>query len=122
MPRATVDTDFAVHTGHRGARLFDALTAGGVSLVGQHAHRVNFRHSGGEPVRLAFDESFDPMIDRSGVFDFEGTSLRVVAREDLIEMKRRAAADPGRRRSKALRDRADVELLRGDVPGPDEGW
>ena len=22
----------------------------------------------------------------------------------------------------ALRDRADVELLRGDVPDPDEGW
>src|SRR2546422_10161901 len=33
-----------------------------------------------------------------------------------------AAADPAQRRSKALRDRADVELLRGDVPDPDEGW
>ena len=34
----------------------------------------------------------------------------------------RAASDPARRRSKALRDRADVELVRGDVPDPDEGW
>ncbi len=33
-----------------------------------------------------------------------------------------AASDPARRPSKALRDRADVELLRGDVPDPDEGW
>lgn len=32
------------------------------------------------------------------------------------------AADPARRRSKALRDQADVELLLGDVPEPDEGW
>lgn len=37
-------------------------------------------------------------------------------------MKQRAAEDPKRRRSKKLRDEADVELLRGDVPDPDEGW
>jgi hypothetical protein len=37
-------------------------------------------------------------------------------------MKRRAAADPRQRKSKALRDQADVELLLGDVPDPDEGW
>lgn len=41
---------------------------------------------------------------------------------DLITMKERAAADPARRPSKALRDRADNALLRGDVPDPDEGW
>lgn len=41
---------------------------------------------------------------------------------DLIAMKQRAADDPGRRRSKALRDLADIELLRGDVPEDDEGW
>jgi len=45
-----------------------------------------------------------------------------VTTADLITMKERAAADPDRRRSKALRDRADIELLRGDVPRPDEGW
>lgn len=37
-------------------------------------------------------------------------------------MKRRAAADPTLRRSKALRDEADIALLEGDVPEPDEGW
>ena len=46
----------------------------------------------------------------------------IVRKSDLIAMKERAAADPARRRSKALRDRADVELPRGDVPDPDEGW
>src|SRR6266566_1189850 len=32
--------------------------------------------------------------------------------------KERAAACPARRRSKALREQADVELLRGDAPAP----
>jgi hypothetical protein len=39
-----------------------------------------------------------------------------------ITMKRRAAADPARRRSKALRDQADIALLEGEVPDPDVGW
>ena len=122
VPRATVDTDFAVHSSRRGARLLEVLAESGFELRGEHPHSVNLRHSGGEPVQLAFDQSFDPMIDRSEAFRFEGTVIRLVRREDLIEMKRRAAADPARRRSKALRDQADVELLRGDAPGPDEGW
>jgi hypothetical protein len=46
----------------------------------------------------------------------------VVTKDDLIAMKRRAAADPTRRKSKALRDLADVALLEGDAEGPDEGW
>jgi len=45
-----------------------------------------------------------------------------VCKEDLITMKRRAAEDPARRKSKRLRDQADIELLLGDVPDPDEGW
>src|SRR5216117_174912 len=35
----------------------------------------------------------------------------IVRKDDLIAMKERAAADPARRRSLALRDRADVDLL-----------
>lgn len=51
-----------------------------------------------------------------------GVSVAIVRKDDLIAMKERAAADPGLRRSKRLRDEADVALLRGDVPNPDEGW
>jgi hypothetical protein len=46
----------------------------------------------------------------------------VVTTADLIAMKERAAADPARRRSRALQDQADIALLRGDAPDPDEGW
>ncbi|NUN52565.1 MAG: hypothetical protein HUU06_07245 [Planctomycetaceae bacterium] len=122
VPRATEDTNLAVHARHRTRATIDAFVAAGFELRGEHAHSLNFRHASGEPVQLAFDGAFDAMIDRAGTFTFEGAVIRVVSKEDLIEMKRRAAADPSRRRSKALRDRADVELLGGDVPDPDEGW
>jgi hypothetical protein len=51
-----------------------------------------------------------------------GATIRIVRREDLIALKERAAADPRRRRSRMLRDQLDIEMLRGDVPDPDEGW
>jgi hypothetical protein len=122
VPRATLDTDLAVHSAHRGRALTGGLVAAGFELRGEHAHSANFRHRSGEPVQLAFDTEFDPMVNRAEVFDVDGVAVRVVTKADLIAMKRRAAADPTRRRSKALRDLADVELLLGDVPGPDEGW
>jgi len=69
-----------------------------------------------------FDPAFDPMIERASAMAAGDRTVRVVTTEDLIAMKERAAADPARRRSKALRDLADAALLRGDVPDPDEGW
>lgn len=83
---------------------------------------MNFLHVSGEPVQIVFDPGFDAMIDRAEPIDLGGITIRVVTTADLIEMKERAARDPARRRSKALRDQADVALLRGDVPDPDEGW
>jgi predicted nucleotidyltransferase len=83
---------------------------------------VNFRHSSGEPVQLAFDPEFDPMIERAENIDLAGTNISVVRKEDLIAKKQRAAGDPARRKSKRLRDQADIALLLGDVPNPDEGW
>jgi len=122
VPRATLDTDFAVHSAVDRAGVVRALTGAGLVLRGQFSHSVNFRHSSGEPVQLVFDPQFDPMIERAEPIGVGGTTVRVVTKADLITMKERAAADPARRRSKALRDAADVALLRGDVPDPDEGW
>lgn len=122
VPRATLDTDLAVHSARRGPTLTAGFVAAAFELRGEHAHSVNFRHASGEPVQLAFDPEFDPMLGRAEEFDVDGTAVRVVSKDDLIAMKRRAAADPTRRRSKALRDQADVELLLGDVPDLDEGW
>ncbi len=73
-------------------------------------------------MQLAFDAGFDPMIERAESIDVGGTKVAIVRKEDLIAMKRRAAVDPLRRKSKRLHDQADVELVLGDVPGGDEGW
>jgi hypothetical protein len=73
-------------------------------------------------VQLTFDREFDAAIARATKERTPGSPFALVLRDDLIQLKQRAARDPRRRRSKALQDQADVELLRGDVPGPDEGW
>lgn len=122
VPRATIDTDLAVASTADRAALARALARSGFRLAGEFPHSLNFRHANGEPVQLALDPAFDPMLERAEPLEIAGASVPIVRKADLIAMKRRAAADPGRRRSKALRDQADVELLEGDVPDPDEGW
>lgn len=122
VPRATVDTDVAVPSTAERTAIVAALIAAGMRMTGTFAHSINFRHRSGEPVQIVVDPEFDAMIERAELMDLAGIPVRVVTTADLIAMKERAAADPGRRRSKALRDQADVALLRGDVPDPDEGW
>jgi hypothetical protein len=122
VPRATLDVNFAIPMSADGGAVARAFQASGFQLVGEFPHSINFRHASGEPVQLAFDPAFDAVVARAEALSLDGLDLKVVTTADLIEMKRRAAADPGRRRSKALRDLADIALLEGDVPAPDEGW
>ncbi len=121
-PRATLDVDLAVDSKVARARLAEALERAGFRKTGEFPHSVNFRHVSGEPVQVALDPAFDPMIARAESFDVAGVAVAIVRKDDLIATKERAAADPSRRRSKRLRDQADIALLRGDVPDPDEGW
>jgi hypothetical protein len=122
LPRAAIDVNVAAHSGTGRKAPVQALERAGLKKTGEFQHSVNFRHVTGEPVQVAFDSAFDPMIERAETIDVAGTGVRVVRKDDLIAMKRRAAADPARRKSKRLRDQADIELLLGDVPKPDEGW
>lgn len=122
VPRATIDVDVAVSTRTGREALISTLTTTGFDVTGQFAHSVNLRHPSGEPVQVSFDAAFDPMIERAEAVEVGGETIRVLTKDDLITTKERAARDPARRRSKALRDEADIELLRGDVPEPDEGW
>lgn len=121
-PRATLDVDLAVPSTAGAERMATVLEDAGFRRTGAFPHSVNFRHPGGEPLQVAFDPAFDPMIERAESIDVGGVRVRIVGRDDLVAMKQRAAADPARRKSKRLRDQADVEMLRGDVPDPDEGW
>jgi hypothetical protein len=122
VPRATLDVDLAISAGADRGSVIQRFVQAGFRLTGEFAHSVNFRHASGEPVQLACDAEFDPMIARAERFDVGGVSVPIVRKDDLIAMKERAAADVARRPSKRLRDQADVALLRGDVPDPDEGW
>jgi hypothetical protein len=122
VPRATLDVDFAIATSIDRAGLIARFIEHGFRPKGQFAHSINLEHESGEPVQLAMDAAFDAMIERAEWVAFGELNLRVVTKEDLLAMKRRAAADPARRRSKALRDQADIALLEGDVGDPDEGW
>lgn len=121
-PRATADIDVVIPTDVARSGVTAALTDAGFEPTGEHAHSLDFRHPSGEPVQVAFDPGFDPMVERAEEVEVGGAPVRLVRRGDLIAMKERAARDPAGFRSKALRDQADVELLKGDVPGPDEGW
>ena len=122
VPRATADTDIAVFSTLDRSAVIQALVGAGLRPTGEFSHSAEFRHASGERVRIVFDAGFDPMIQRAERLRVAGVEVPIVPKDDLIAMKERAAADPARRRSLALRDRADVELLRGDVPDPDEGW
>lgn len=122
QPRATVGVGLAVRSDAPPDDLVKALVAAGFELKGRHAHTINHRHGSGAPVQLAFDATFDAAIGRATRGSVRTTSFARVTREDLLAPKERAGRDPARRRSEALRDQADVELLRGDVGDPDEGW
>ena len=102
--------------------VIQALVGAGLRPTGQFSHSAEFRHASDERVRIVFDAGFEPMIQRAERLPVAGVDVPIVRKDDLIAMKERAAADPACRRSKALRDRADMEPLRGDVPDPDEGW
>jgi hypothetical protein len=117
-----VRSGVAVPTSSDRSKIVARFVAEGFRLKGQFAHSLNFEHDSGEPVQLASDADFDAMISRAEVLTLSGIELPVVTTSDLIAMKRRAASDPARRRSKALRDQADIALLEGDVGDPDEGW
>lgn len=122
VPRATQAIDLAVPSTVTRESVTGAFEVGGFALVGEFPHAIIVRHGNGERVRAAIDPVFDEMIDRAEEILVGGVAIRIVTAADLLAMKERAAADPGRPRSKALGDRADIELLRGDVPDPDEGW
>ena len=122
VPRATQDVDFAVSTHSDFAALIGAFEAAGFVLKGQFAHSINFRHDSGEPVQLAFDDRFDEMLERVKPLKVGEITTSIIDKDDLIAMKKLAAADGAPRKSKSLQDLADVALLEGDKPDADEGW
>jgi hypothetical protein len=122
VPRATMDVDLVAVSGVERSAVVAALTAAGFTHQGSFAHSENFLHTTGEPVQVAFDPAMDGAILRAEVIAVGDRTIRVVQTDDLIAMKERAGQDPSRRPSKALRDLADVALLREDGAELEDGW
>lgn len=120
--RATRDVNFAVHSAASRERLVATFVSAGYRHDGTFEHSMHFTHPNGAPVQLTSDPIFDQPIDRAELLSIGRSHVPVVRRDDLIALKERSAADPRRRKSRAMQDRTDVEMLRGDVPDPDEGW
>ena len=91
VPRATLDTDLAVRSTVARSDVIAALTGAGLSLRGEFAHSVNFRHASGEPVQIVFDPAFDAMVDRAERIDVGSHRVPVVVTADLIAMKERSS-------------------------------
>lgn len=72
VARATIDVDVAAHMGAGREVAIRALEQAGLTKTGEFAHSVNFRHRTGEPVQLAFDPEFDPMIRRAQAIEVAG--------------------------------------------------
>jgi hypothetical protein len=108
-PRTTLDIDIAVLDRQSIPR--ERLLAGGFVPAGTHPYTENWRGPGGTPVQFSDDPSFAEAIHRATPVALGEVSLRVIAVEDLLRAKLRAAAEPQRRPSKKLRDLADVQEL-----------
>lgn len=122
VPRATMDVGLAAGSDVQRSSVVTALTGASFHHRGSFAHSENFLHPSGEPVQVAFDPAMDEPVRRADAIAIGDRTVNVVRTDDLIAMKERAANDPSRRRSKALRDLADVALLREGDQGFDEGW
>jgi len=113
-PRTTLDLDLAVDD--RGKLPREALAAAGFRETGRFEHSDNWEAPDGTPVQITDDPALGPAVARAGEVELEGVRIPVIGRADLLHEKLRAAADPGRRRSKRLQDLADAQGLLEDDP------
>lgn len=118
-PRTTLDIDVAV--ARRAELPIAALQAAGFRHTGAFAHSDNWIGPGDVPVQFADDAALAGAIDRATRVALRACSLPIIAAEDLLRTKIAAARDPGRRRSKRLRDQADAVALVEQEPGLADG-
>lgn len=108
-PRTTLDIDVAVVDAAQIPR--DGLAAAGFVFTGRFGHSETWRGPEGVPVQFTDDARLAEAVRRADEVRVAGACLRVINRRDLLRAKLRAAADPGRRRSKQLQDLADAHAL-----------
>lgn len=113
-PRTTLDVDVAV--ADRASLPEAHLAAAGFAKTGDFMHSVNWVGPGGTPVQFSDDPELAAAIPRARRIPLDDITLPVMAPLDLVRAKLRAAADPGRRRSKRLQDLSDALALVERLP------
>ncbi len=114
-PRTTLDVDLALLS-------YDqipvaALQAGGFRRLGRHTHSEKWQGPDGTPVQFTADPLLADAVRNAEEHPLGEGRLRIATSFDLVRAKLRAAADPGRRRSKRLVDLADAVGLCEETPG-----
>lgn len=113
-PRTTLDIDLAVTD--RALIPRAAMVAAGFAETGKHANYENWLGPESTPVQITDDPSLVPAVLAAEAIRIEGVDLRVLRAVDLLHVKLRSGADPGRRRSKRLQDLADAQALLEKAP------
>ena len=113
-PRTTLDIDVAILTASD-LPIAD-LQAAGFRHGSSHAHSDNWTGPGDVPVQFSADPAWRAAISRASQVVLGDATLPVLAPADLLRAKLVAARDPGRRRSKRLRDVADALALVEQMP------
>jgi hypothetical protein len=84
------------------------LVRAGFQDRGRHTHSWNWEGPGSTPVQFTDDPELKSALGRATVIELEQIPIRILAVEDLLHAKLRAAGDPARRRSKRVQDLADA--------------
>jgi len=108
-PRTTVDVDVALLAREDVPRT--ALEALGFKHTGSFEHSENFRSPDGIMVQFSGEPEWQGVVRRAEIHDAFDRRIPFISPIDLVRAKLRAAADPGRRRSKRLIDVADITTL-----------
>jgi hypothetical protein len=108
-PRTTLDIDVAVLDRAQLPR--ERLLAEGFVETGSFPYTVDWQSRDGTPVQFSDDPFFRGAIQRAGEIRLEDQPLRIIQTIDLVRSKLASASEPQRRRSKRLRDLADIDEL-----------
>ncbi len=113
-PRTTVDIDVALTD--RGVVPEAALLAAGFLHTGSFEHTENWKSPEDIAVQFSAGARWRGIVERAEVHEAFGKPMRFLTALDLVRAKLLSATDPSRRRSKALIDAADVEILTEEHP------
>lgn len=116
-PRTTLDIDLAIPQREQLPR--EELRRAGFEMAGSSSFTENWKGPGGTPVQFSDEASYAEALRSAERLDQAGVVLRVINKLEFVRAKLRAAADPQRRRTKAMRDLIDLETILEEHPDLD---